>query len=591
MQLQSDPHARVADESPRSDCPVEWWFVQGRYGNETIGMRSFMVSLFRHALEWGGISAGNAYTLLISVLDERSGETRWLSQIDPATIPFLVVALRLAPLAGLDPVALQAITDELDQCGLPDHLVPRAPGASVYSAPFRATWGDFELGQTERAFALQFTEPGTKRRCAFELTPIHPRFHLADVAVANGGSMDYVSYTRLALSGDVAGEQVTGEAWLDHQWGSQGWFVGGEQNEQIFGWDWLGIQLDDNRELLLMVIHDQRTGAVLCQYGVLVENERPARLLRDVQITPRADWTSCFSGAAYPVACHVAVPSLALELDFEPLADDQEIPVFAPIRAVWEGAGRVSGTFATERVAGVARLELHGYAYVLDVDRLADQWVTRFRREIDATAPQRSNGRHVRRLCGRADWELDSEPAAAMRAHLLSDCTGSRCEEPWRPFFATLLLGALGVDPKPYASLISAISAELLHGAKRVHRHNGIDVAINTRKTACLLPVTSLTNDTTLTDTSIMETIAERVCFIAKADAATTSVSRELARALDTADATGFPQETRAFIEEQWKRFSAHVPPSESKTMLRVLWNSRLAVGGDERYADFVAGS
>ncbi|HEX4639988.1 MAG TPA: hypothetical protein VH252_01300, partial [Chthoniobacterales bacterium] len=109
MELRTETEIRLADESPRANCPVEWWFVQGHFEGKNVPKSRFMVSLFRHALEWKGISAGDAYSLLISVLDETSGATTSLSQIDPATVPFLVTALRLAPPAGLDPIAVRAL--------------------------------------------------------------------------------------------------------------------------------------------------------------------------------------------------------------------------------------------------------------------------------------------------------------------------------------------------------------------------------------------------------------------------------------------------------------------------------------------------
>jgi geranylgeranyl pyrophosphate synthase len=50
-------------------------------------------------------------------------------------------------------------------------------------------------------------------------------------------------------------------------------------------------------------------------------------------------------------------------------------------------------------------------------------------------------------------------------------------------------------------------------------------------------------------------------------------------------------REAHEMMGEQWKRFSAHVPPSEPKTMLRVLWTFLLSLGCDERYAKFAPGN
>ena len=36
--------------------------------------------------------------------------------------------------------------------------------------------------------------------------------------------MAYTSIPRLSLNGTIGGEECSGEAWVDHQWGDTGWF-------------------------------------------------------------------------------------------------------------------------------------------------------------------------------------------------------------------------------------------------------------------------------------------------------------------------------------------------------------------------------
>ncbi|HVF70386.1 MAG TPA: polyprenyl synthetase family protein [Chthoniobacterales bacterium] len=737
MELRNETAIGLADESPKTDFPIEWWFVQGRFESATLGSSRFMVSVFRHALEWAGISAGNAYSLLISVLDEASGKTSWLSQVDPATIPFLATALRMAPPAGLDPIAVRALTDEISEYGLPKNIRALG-GAHIEGGPLRAHWGDFALQQTETGLELSFAEPTTNRRCAFQLRPLRPRFHLADVAVANGGSMDYVSYTRLALEGSVDGEAVQGEAWLDHQWGSQGWFVDGQRTEQIFGWDWLGIQFENGGDLLVMVIRDQRSGVALCQYGVAVDENGTSRLLRDVTIEPRAWWTSPLSNARYPVSCRIAIPSIDLSIDFEPLAVDQEIPVFPPLRAVWEGAGTVAGSQQGAAVRGSARLELHGYAYVLDLEEHLEQSIDRIRADIATFLPRSFSQHDLERMAGPAQSEYDLAAQTDVLAKPLWDFMDRGGGNPWRPIFPMLILAALGTEPAPFSSLIS-ITAEMLHdgllmiddildnsdcrrGQESIHRRYGLDVAINAGNTAYFLPMVLLRDHPHLSDeqrlelfriltrlyvrvhlgqgqdihwsksltrdkldlwmndgvedkiiqlynlktASVVEAGADGACVIAKVDEATRHACREFGRSFGLAfqivnDLAEFnpnviargtessdiaagklsyviakalrllppPEATRLkeilcspalrakglavaegidlvqrsgalakcreeaqhLMEEKWKEFSAHVPPSEPKTMLRVLWNFLLSLDRDERYARFAPGN
>ena len=64
-----------------------------------------------------------------------------------------------------------------------------------------------------------------------------------------GNASHYYSLTRMPTRGTlvVDGErfEVTGDSWMDHEFGTS--FLEPEQQ----GWDWLSIQLDDSRELML----------------------------------------------------------------------------------------------------------------------------------------------------------------------------------------------------------------------------------------------------------------------------------------------------------------------------------------------------
>ena len=64
-----------------------------------------------------------------------------------------------------------------------------------------------------------------------------------------GNASHYYSLTRMPTRGTlvVDGErfEVTGESWMDHEFGTS--FLEPEQQ----GWDWLSMQLDDGRELML----------------------------------------------------------------------------------------------------------------------------------------------------------------------------------------------------------------------------------------------------------------------------------------------------------------------------------------------------
>jgi len=510
----------MEDESARLDCAMEWWFVQGRYAAEPTGQRDFMVSLFRQGKVPRDPAGADAFCLLLSVLDPATGRTVSVSQVDPAACEQFVRLARSGEAAGVDPLALGVIADELAEYGPPRPICCEAAPVELASVPLRARWEDFELEQGGGVFHVSFAEPGSGRRCCFRLTPLHPRVHLQDIAVAGTKSMDYVSYTRLALEGEVAGEPVRGEAWLDHQWGSHGRLVTGEGRKQVLGWDWLGVQLTDGRDLLVMVHRDMSDRRALCQYAVLVEAGRPARLIRKFALEPTRWWTSPATRACYPVACRVAIPELELAIEFEPTDDDQEIAVLGAIRAVWEGAGKITGTCAGRPVAGRARLELYGYALLLDARRYLGTWTRRIERRIEEYLPRVVDGAQMARYAGPPQWVHDPSAQTAVLSEPLWDLI-DRGGKRWRPLFGLLLLEALGVASEPY-ELLTAVTMELAHtgslviddiedraqmrrGSECIHARYGVDVAINAANTAYFLPYLLLSDYPHLADDQRLE--------------------------------------------------------------------------------------
>ncbi|MGE5493441.1 MAG: lipocalin-like domain-containing protein [Actinomycetota bacterium] len=223
-----------------------------------------------------------------------------------------------------------------------------------------AVWiGDWRLeraGQTYRArvgaagFAL-----------ALDFRPTQPPMLQGEGGYSRKGPLPrqashYYSLPQLTVSGTVAvnGEsrEVTGTAWLDHEWSSEGLAAG------AVGWDWAGINLKDGGALMAFRLRD-REGATLWSAGSLRGPDGKLRVFApgEVAFVPRRFWRSTLSGARYPVAVEVRVPGLSLDL--EPLLDDQEIDGRRSTRSIyWEGAVRV---LREGQEAGVGYLELTGY--------------------------------------------------------------------------------------------------------------------------------------------------------------------------------------------------------------------------------------
>jgi predicted secreted hydrolase len=143
----------------------------------------------------------------------------------------------------------------------------------------------------------------------------------------------YYSRPQLDVQGTVGGRQMSGRAWLDHEWSSA--YLAPEAE----GWDWTGINLFEGRSLMAFQMRG-RNGAI--HYAP------PETVFKTLRT-----WQSPRTGVHYPVSMEVN------GLRLEPLMDDQELDSRASTGTIyWEGAVRA---FAENREVGRGYLELTGY--------------------------------------------------------------------------------------------------------------------------------------------------------------------------------------------------------------------------------------
>ena len=121
--------------------------------------------------------------------------------------------------------------------------------------------------------------------------------------------------------------EVTGESWMDHEWGTS--FL---EPGQV-GWDWFSIQLEDGSELMLFQIRRNDGAADPFASGTLVDAAGRATRLGagDFVLRPGTTWTSPDSGARYPVAWTVSVPPIGLDAEVRAAFPEQELTD----RVVW----------------------------------------------------------------------------------------------------------------------------------------------------------------------------------------------------------------------------------------------------------------
>jgi predicted secreted hydrolase len=147
-------------------------------------------------------------------------------------------------------------------------------------------------------------------------------------------------------------QNVSGTAWLDHEWSSQ------YMDERAVGWDWTGINFEDGGALMLFRMRD-RDEAQFWAGGTLRRPDGTTRIFPPsaIRFTPGRVWRSPRTGTRYPVSWRLDAGDLHFAV--EPLMDDQEHDTRASTGTIyWEGAVRA---FRGGAEIGRGYLELTGY--------------------------------------------------------------------------------------------------------------------------------------------------------------------------------------------------------------------------------------
>lgn len=243
----------------------------------------------------------------------------------------------------------------------PPTVIP-APGST---GGFNLAVGDWTARGLNGHDTLSASMPNYAIQLALSDELPHAILHNGNGLISYGASGFSYYYSRplMSVTGVLtdhgAPVQVTGQAWMDHQWGNFVSLAGS-------GWDWYSIQLSNHTEYMLYVIRDAQKRPVAV-FGTAVAADGSASDIpaQDIQTQATGSWTSPATGGVYPSGWTVTLPNQRVALTLTPLLKDQELVTTKSTGvAYWEGAVGVSGSAAGQPVTGASYVELTGYASV-----------------------------------------------------------------------------------------------------------------------------------------------------------------------------------------------------------------------------------
>lgn len=336
------------DYGRHPEYKTEWWYVTGHlFAADPAGAAdtelAFQMTFFRSGLvspdqplpasDWAAADLVMAHA---SVADPAAGTHR-----------FSEVLRRASPLLGGFGGAADTT---LAWC--------RAPAGTA---------GSWRIGRVGESWRLQAADD--REGFAYDLTctPVKkPVFHGQDgfspkSADGDAGSL-YFSFTRMEVAGTVTtGDRtlrVRGQSWLDREI-----FTSSLADDQT-GWDWVSLQLEDGRDLMLYRMRGRHEEAGFA-LGTLVDRDGASRSLpADTwSLEPLERWSSPATGSDYPVRWRLRIPGEKLDLELKPVMKEQENVSPGSGVHYWEGAvtAHPGGNGARAPVSGRGFVELTGY--------------------------------------------------------------------------------------------------------------------------------------------------------------------------------------------------------------------------------------
>jgi predicted secreted hydrolase len=320
-----------ADHAAHPEFRTEWWYYTGHLSTAQGRTFGFQLTFFRHALRRPDETRRSRWALHtlyfahFAVTDEEGGTFRFQEKVSRGSLG----------LAGAETGRYLVWVEDWS--------------ARLEGQSHRLRAGREDMG-------LDLTLVPSKRPV------IHGRDGVSQKAEGEGYASLYYSITRLTVSGTLSWQgrsyPVTGEAWMDHEFGSN------QLRDYQVGWDWFSVQLDSGVELMLYLIRHRDGRIDPTSSGTLIRSDGGSEHLplSALQVEVLGSWRSKKSGVTYPSGWRLKVPGYEVDLTLTPTLADQELTTQkSTLVNYWEGSVRITGNVAGKPVQGRGYVELTGY--------------------------------------------------------------------------------------------------------------------------------------------------------------------------------------------------------------------------------------
>jgi predicted secreted hydrolase len=309
-----------SDHGPHPDFRIEWWYVTANLKDASGSAYGAQWTLFRQAMQpgserqgWASLQLWMGHAAVTSAVTHRFSETFARGGVGQA---------------GVEAKPFAAWIDAWDMRGS-----DQTGDTTIAPLDLSASAADFSY--------------------ALHLTAGRPLILQGDGGYSKKSEREQASYYYSQPFLEVAGHitiddkqvDVTGQAWMDREWSSQP--LAPDQS----GWDWFALHFKSGEKLMLYRMRQTDSRHYASGNWISSDGKATQIASADIDMVPKAPIE--IEGHKLPVAWHVAIPSLALSIECEPLNAKSWMGTGF---SYWEGPISFAGSHS-----GVGYLEMTGY--------------------------------------------------------------------------------------------------------------------------------------------------------------------------------------------------------------------------------------
>ncbi|KAI9374418.1 isoprenoid synthase domain-containing protein [Aspergillus egyptiacus] len=471
---------RICD-APQLASKVEWYYLQAHLrepGSPTVvdPRHTVVVCLFRMAKDTGPDSPpAHDWAVIYMTLDWVTKEHATYSKL-PDSMPEYILGTLEAQSSTLSQ-SIRAMFDRGSKDNGASSLAPDQPFVSPVkiheSAPGQgpALHLDWDDG------ASLIGENGSYHLKVPEIE-LDVQVHATKPLLLHGTDgetssekaeccMFYYSWPRTEAAGQYKGNEVEGNAWVDHEYHLEKSGYGNNQAESSYGWNWFSLLTSGANSMEICITQILGVDGITEQYVVYFDELGQRHRDDDFTLIGSKPWISGNTFQTFDTCWRLVIPRLNVDLEVVSVTPNQEFQTWLRTPSFYEGGVHFSGTWDGVPIKGFGLAELvknNGMPEKF-MERTLSNASSLVRTQSEAWIPSTIRPDYFGHLAGAL---FDNKEEQILQRNIVDafHILQGRGGKNWRPMLLGAVIGLVGGDANEWCSYFPLV--EMVHTASLI---------------------------------------------------------------------------------------------------------------------------